>query len=46
MGAGANLGGYESGYVELSLKNALDAGDEAAIEIWSKTGMKGRLFEI
>ncbi|KAG8217609.1 asparaginase-domain-containing protein [Butyriboletus roseoflavus] len=41
VGAGANLGGldYEAGYAELSLKNALNSGDQNAIEIWGKTGM-------
>lgn len=42
MGAGANLGGldYDAGYAELSLKNALNSGDQNAIEVWGKTGME------
>ncbi|KAF8136467.1 asparaginase-domain-containing protein [Boletus edulis] len=42
VGAGSNLGGLEceAGYAELSMKNALNSGDQNAVEVWNKAGMK------
>ncbi|KAF8559674.1 asparaginase-domain-containing protein [Imleria badia] len=42
VGTGANLGGLEceAGYAELSMKNALNSGDQNAIEVWDKARMR------
>ncbi|KAH0830662.1 asparaginase-domain-containing protein [Lanmaoa asiatica] len=42
VGAGASLGAFdcEAGYAELSLENAISSGDQTAIEVWGKTGMR------
>lgn len=42
MSAGANLGGMENeaGYVGLAVQNAINAGDEAVVEIWRQAGAK------
>ncbi|KAG2139034.1 asparaginase-domain-containing protein [Suillus clintonianus] len=42
MSAGANLGGTETeaGYVGLALRNAVHAGNGAAVEIWRRAGVK------
>lgn len=40
VGAGANLGGMETEYAELSLRNALESGDQNAVAVWAKTGMR------
>ncbi|KAG1796538.1 asparaginase-domain-containing protein [Suillus variegatus] len=42
VSAGANLGGMENeaGYVGLAVQNAINAGDEAVVEIWRQAGAK------
>lgn len=42
VSAGANLGGMENeaGYVGLAVQNAVNAGDEAVVEIWRRAGAK------
>ncbi|KAG2096335.1 asparaginase-domain-containing protein [Suillus discolor] len=42
VSAGANLGGMENeaGYVGLAAQNAINAGDEAVVEIWRRAGAK------
>ncbi|KAG2348219.1 asparaginase-domain-containing protein [Suillus weaverae] len=42
VSAGANLGGMENeaGYVGLAVQNAVNAGNEAVVEIWRRAGVK------
>ncbi|KAG2139118.1 asparaginase-domain-containing protein [Suillus bovinus] len=42
VSAGANLGGMENeaGYVGLAVQNAVNAGNEAVVEIWRRAGAK------
>ena len=42
MKVGANLGGsdLDGGFAILAVQNALHAGDQDAVRIWTKAGMK------
>jgi len=33
--AGANLGGFDSGYADFAVENAVRSGDKASLQLWA-----------